>query len=301
MKSTSLLASSVVLSALSLFTGPSYGQNGQPTLAKIQSVNLIAIGHRETSVPFSYVDANNDVVGFSQDLCNKVIDAVKAKTKHPDLRVRFIPVTSQNRISLVQNGTVDLECGVTTNLTSRQNQVAFSDTFFIATTRLLTKKDSGIKDFPDLAGKTVVTNQGTTSERLLRKMNEEKKMNMQIISAKDYGEGRMTLETGRAVAYMMDDVLLAGTRTLTAKPADWVIVGTPQSSEAYGFMLRKGDPAFLKIVDDTLSQVMKSGEIDAMYDRWFMKPVPPKNMNFDFPMSDNLRALYKNPNDKAFE
>ena len=181
------------------------------------------------------------------------------------------------------------------------NQVAFGDTFFVATTRLLTRKDSGVKDFPDLAGKTVVTNQGTTSERILRKMNEEKKMNMQIISAKDYGEGRMTLETGRAVAYMMDDVLLAGTRTLTAKPADWVIVGTPQSSEAYGFMLRKGDPAFLKIVDDTLAQVMKSGEIDAMYDRWFMKPVPPKNMNFDFPMSENLRALYKNPNDKAFE
>jgi glutamate/aspartate transport system substrate-binding protein len=126
-------------------------------------------------------------------------------------------------------------------------------------------------------------------------------MNMQIISAKDYGEGRMTLETDRAVAYMMDDVLLAGTRTLTAKPADWVIVGTPQSSEAYGFMLRKGDPAFLRIVDDTLAQVMKSGEIDAMCDRWFMKPVPPKNMNFDFPMSENLRALYKNPNDKAFE
>jgi glutamate/aspartate transport system substrate-binding protein len=276
-------------------------QDAQPTLAKVEAANLIAIGHRETSVPFSYVDTNNQVIGFSQDLCNRIIDAVKAKTHKPNLQVRFIPVTSQNRISLVQNGTVDLECGVTTNLTSRQNQVAFGDPFFVATTRLLTRKDSGVKDFPDLAGKTVVTNQGTTSERILRKMNEEKKMNMQIISAKDYGEGRMTLETGRAVAYMMDDVLLAGTRTLTAKPADWVIVGTPQSSEAYGFMLRKGDPAFLKIVDDTLAQVMKSGEIDAMYDRWFMKPVPPKNMNFDFPMSENLRALYKNPNDKAFE
>jgi glutamate/aspartate transport system substrate-binding protein len=301
MKSTSLLASSVVLSALSLFTGPSYGQNGQPTLAKIQSVNLIAIGHRETSVPFSYVDANNDVVGFSQDLCNKVIDAVKAKTKHPDLRVRFIPVTSQNRISLVQNGTVDLECGVTTNLASRQNQLAFSDTFFVATTRLLTKKDSGIKDFPDLAGKTVVTNQGTTSERILRKMNEEKKMNMSIISAKDYGEGRATLETGRAVAYMMDDVLLAGTRSLAAKPSDWVLVGTPQSSEAYGFMMRRDDPEFKKLVDDTMSQVMKSPEIRTMYDKWFTKPVQPKNINFDFPMSETMQKLYAAPNDKAFE
>lgn len=297
MKYASLLA----LATFAIFSQAVSAQDAQPTLAKIQSVNLIAIGHRETSVPFSYVDSNNQVIGFSQDLCNKIIDAVKAKTGHPDLRVRFIPVTSQNRIPLVQNGTVDLECGVTTNLTSRQNQVAFSDTFFVATTRLLTRKDSGIKDFPDLAGKTVVTNQGTTSERILRKMNEEKKMNMQIISAKDYGEGRVTLETGRAVAYMMDDVLLAGTRSLTAQPADWVIVGTPQSSEAYGFMLRKDDPEFKKLVDDVMTGMMKSGEIKTMYDKWFMKPVPPKNINFDFPMSDAIQKLYAAPNDKAFD
>jgi glutamate/aspartate transport system substrate-binding protein len=298
---TSLATALCAAASCLIFTANVSAQDSQPTLAKIESSNLIAIGHRETSVPFSYVDANNQVVGFSQDLCNKIIDAVKLKTHKPNLQVRFIPVTSQNHIPLVQNGTVDLECGVTTNLTTRQQQVAFGDTFFIATTRLLTRKNSGIKDFPDLAGKTVVTNQGTTSERILRKMNEEKKMNMQIIAAKDYGEGRLILETGRAVAYMMDDVLLAGTRTLTAKPADWVLVGTPQSSEAYGFMLRKGDPAFKKLVDDTLAQVMKSGEINAMYDKWFMKPVPPKNMNFDFPMGDNLRELYKNPNDKAFD
>jgi ABC-type amino acid transport substrate-binding protein len=286
--------------ALSLVAGASHAQD-QTTLAKIQNVNLIAIGHRETSVPFSYVDAGNNVIGFSQDLCNKVIDAVKARTKHPDLRVRFIPVTSQNRIALVQNGTVDLECGVTTNLAARQNQVAFSDTFFVATTRLLTKKDSGVRDFADLAGKTVVTNQGTTSERILRKMNEEKKMNMSIISAKDYGEGRATLETGRAAAYMMDDVLLAGTRSLTANPADWVIVGTPQSSEAYGFMLRKSDPEFKKLVDDAMAQVMTSGEIKTMYDKWFTKPVPPKSINFDFPMNETMQKLYASPNDKAFE
>jgi ABC-type amino acid transport substrate-binding protein len=301
MKTKPLLTSALALATLSLVTGTSYSQGSQSTLAKIESTNLIAVGHRETSVPFSYVDTNNNVVGFSQDLCNKVIDAVKLKTKHPDLRVRFIPVTSQNRIPLVQNGTIDLECGVTTNLTSRQNQVAFSDTFFVATTRLLTRKDSGIKDFPDLAGKTVVTNQGTTSERILRKMNEEKKMNMSIISAKDYGEGRATLETGRAVAYMMDDVLLAGTRSLTAKPSDWALVGTPQSSEAYGFMMRKDDPEFKKLVDDAMSQVMRSPEIKTLYDKWFTKPVPPKNINFEFPMSGTMQKLFAEPNDKAFE
>jgi glutamate/aspartate transport system substrate-binding protein len=291
----------MALATFAVVSTTASAQETQSTLAKIQNGNSISIGHRETSVPFSYVDTNNQVIGFSQDICNRIIDAVKAKTGRPDLRVRFIPVTSQNRIPLVQNGTVDLECGVTTNLTARQNQVAFSNTFFVATTRLLTRKDSGIKDFADLAGKTVVTNQGTTSERLLRKMNEEKKMNMQIISAKDYGEGRVTLETGRAVAYMMDDVLLAGARSLTAKPADWVIVGTPQSSEAYGFMLRKDDPEFRKLVDDVMIHEMKSGDIKTMYDKWFMKPVPPKGINFDFPMSEGLEKLYAAPNDKSFD
>ncbi|RZF30616.1 glutamate/aspartate ABC transporter substrate-binding protein [Paraburkholderia sp. UYCP14C] len=293
-------AVAVIVAASSASAG-AFAQDAASTLAKIQQSGVIAIGHRETSVPFSYVDANNEVIGFSQDLCNKVIDAVKAKTKRPDLKVRFIPVTSQNRIPLVQNGTVDLECGVTTNLAARQSQVTFGDTFFVATTRLLTRKDSGIKDFPDLAGKTVVTNQGTTSERILRKMNEDKKMNMQIISAKDYGEGRLTLESGRAVAYMMDDVLLAGTRTLTAKPSDWIITGTPQSSEAYGFMMRRDDPEFRKLVDDTLERTMKGPEIHTMYDRWFVKPVPPKNISFDFPMSESLKQLYATPNDKALE
>jgi ABC-type amino acid transport substrate-binding protein len=291
----------MALATFAVVSTAASAQETQSTLAKIQNGNSISIGHRETSVPFSYVDTNNQVIGFSQDICNRIIDAVKAKTGRPDLRVRFIPVTSQNRIPLVQNGTVDLECGVTTNQTARQNQVAFSNTFFVATTRLLTRKDSGIKDFADLTGKTVVTNQGTTSERLLRKMNEEKKMNMQIISAKDYGEGRVTLETGRAVAYMMDDVLLAGARSLTAKPADWVIVGTPQSSEAYGFMLRKDDPEFRKLVDDVMIHEMKSGDIKTMYDKWFMKPVPPKGINFDFPMSEGLEKLYAAPNDKAFD
>ncbi|KVN38202.1 ABC transporter [Burkholderia stagnalis] len=271
------------------------------TLAKIQQSNVIAIGHRETSVPFSYVDANGKVIGFSQDLCDRVIAAVKARTGKPDLQVRFIPVTSQNRIPLVQNGTVDLECGVTTNLAARHAQVAFSNTFFVATTRLLARTNAGIRDFPDLAGKTVVTNQGTTSERLLRKMNEERKMNMQIISAKDYGEGRLTLESGRAAAYMMDDVLLAGVRQLAAKPADWTIVGTPQSSEAYGFMLRKDDPQFKALVDGVLAQAMKSGEINTMYDKWFLKPVPPKGLSFDFPMSDVIKARYAAPNDAPLE
>ena len=295
------LAAAAALALPLLLTQPARAQVAQPTLEKIRAANMIAIGYRETSVPFSYVDANGNVTGFSQDICNRVIDAIKARTHRPNLQVRFIPVTSQNRIPLVQNGTVDLECGVTTNLQARHSQVTFSDTFFVATTRLLTRKDSGIHDFKDLVGKTVLTNQGTTSERILRRMNLEKRMNMQVISAKDYRQGRAILESGRAVAYMMDDVLLAGARSLTAHPSDWVIVGTPQSWEAYAFMLRNGDPAFRRLVNDTMSALMKSGEIDALYTKWFERPVPPRGVNFGFPMSDTLRALYAAPNDRAFD
>jgi len=158
-----------------------------------------------------------------------------------------------------------------------------------------------VKDFPDLAGKSVITNAGTTSERILRKMNDEKKMNMNVISGKDYGESFLTLQSGRVAAFMMDDVLLAGARTLAQKPDDWVVTGTPQSFEAYGFMLRKDDPQFKKLVDDTMVGVMKSGEIKTLYAKWFEKPVPPKNLNFNFPMNDQLKALYANPNDTPFE
>ncbi|ALS63170.1 glutamate/aspartate ABC transporter substrate-binding protein [Pandoraea norimbergensis] len=290
-----------VAMAIGTASGAAQAQSTSETLQKIETSGVISIGHRESSIPFSYYDNNHNVIGYSQDLCNKVVDAVKAKLKKPDLQVRFIPVTSQNRIALVQNGTVDIECGVTTNLKARQAQVNFSDTFFVAGTRLLVNKNSGVKDFPDLAGKAVVTNAGTTSERILNKMNNDKKMNMSVIAGKDYGESFIMLQGGRVQGFMMDDVLLAGARTMGRNPDDWVVTGTPQSFEAYGFMMKHGDTVFKKLVDDTLSGVMKSGEINAMYKKWFESPVPPKNINFNFPMSEQLKQLYANPNDQAFE
>ncbi|MEV8470062.1 glutamate/aspartate ABC transporter substrate-binding protein [Ralstonia sp. UNC404CL21Col] len=291
----------IPLALTSLLTIGAQAQALDGTLKKIQDSNTMLIGVRESSIPFSYRDSKNEIVGFSADLCSRVIDAVKKKTGKPNLDIKQIPVTSQNRTSLVQNGSVDLECGVTTHLKSREQQTAFSTTFFIAGTRLLTNVKSGVKDFPDLAGKSVITNAGTTSERILRKMNDEKKMNMNVISGKDYGESFLTLQSGRVAAFMMDDVLLAGARTLAQKPDDWVVTGTPQSFEAYGFMLRKDDPQFKKLVDDTMTGVMKSGEIKTLYAKWFEKPVPPKNLNFNFPMNDQLKALYANPNDTPFE
>ena len=271
------------------------------TLKKIKDTGAISLGHRESSIPFSYYDDKQQVIGYSQEIMLKVVDAIKADLKLSKLEIKLLPVTSANRITLIQNGVVDIECGSTTNNTERQKQVSFSNTIFIIGTRLLTKKDSGIKDFPDLAGKNVVTTAGTTSERLLRKMNEEKNMKMNVISAKDHGESFLTLETGRAVAFMMDDALLFGEIAKAKRPADWAVVGTAQSEEAYGCMLRKDDPAFKKVVDTAIAKLMTSGEIVKIYDKWFLNPIPPKGLNLNMPLSDDMKALYKSPNDKAFE
>lgn len=271
------------------------------TLSKIKDSGSITLGHRESSIPFSYYDDKQQVVGYSQELMLKVVDAVKAELKLPALNVRMVPVTSQNRIPLVQNGTVDIECGSTSHNAERARQVAFSNSIFVIGTRLMTKKDSGINDFGDLSGKNVVTTAGTTSERLIRKMNEEKKLGMNVISAKDHGEAFLTLETGRAVAFMMDDALLYGEMAKAKRPAEWVVVGTPQSYEAYGCMTRKDDPGFKKVVDAALAKAMTSGEAEAIYKKWFNQPIPPKGLNLNFPMSDAMAKLYLAPNDKAYE
>lgn len=299
----SFLIRAAVLMAMSSATGSALAVDvaASPTLAKIKSSNAISIGHRTSSIPFSYYDANQKVIGFAQDICDRVIDAVKKETGSAGLQVRMVPVTSQNRMSLVQNGTVDLECGVTTNLKARQQQVAFSTTYFVAGTRLLVKKGSPVHDFGDLTGKTVVTNAGTTSERILRKLNDEKGANITIQSAKDYGESFLILQSGRVAAFMMDDVLLSGSRTLAPNPNDWVVVGTPQSFEAYGFMMRRDDPGFKQVVDGAMSGLMRSGEINTLYAKWFQKPVPPKNLSFDLPQSEQIKKAYANPNDEAFE
>lgn len=272
-----------------------------PTLQKIKDANVIAIGHRTGSIPFSYYDENQKVIGYSQDLCQKVINTVKTKLNAPNLEVRMIPVTSQNRTPLLQNGTIDLECGVTSNLKNRWQQVSFATNFFVASSRILTRRDSGIKDFADLAGKAVVTNAGTTSEQLLRNLNEHRKMNMQIQSAKDYGEAFLILQSGRVAAYVMDDVLLAGARTTAQKPADWVLVGTPFGAEPYGFMVRKDDPQFKQLVDGTLNELMKTGEIKKIYTKWFTLPIPPKNVSFNFPMSEPVAKIYASPSDKPMD
>lgn len=272
-----------------------------PTLKKIKDTGSMTLGHRESSIPFSYYDDKQQVIGYSHELMLKVVEAIRSELKLARLDTRLMPVTSANRITLVQNGTIDIECGSTTNNTERQKQVAFSTSIFVIGTKLMTKKTSGINDFPDLAGKNVVTTAGTTSERLIRKMNEDKQMKMNVISAKDHGEAFLTLETGRAVAFMMDDALLFGEMAKAKRASDWVVVGTPQSKEAYGCMLRKDDAGFKKVVDAALSKAMISGEAEKIYAKWFLNPIPPKGLNLNMPLSEDMKALMKAPNDKAFE
>jgi glutamate/aspartate transport system substrate-binding protein len=271
------------------------------TLKKIKDAGSISLGHRESSIPFSYYDDKNQVVGYSHEMLLLVVDAVKKKLNMPNLKENLIPITSQNRIPLIQNGTIDIEAGSTTNNLERQQQANFSDSIFVIGTRLLVKKDSGIKDFPDLKGKNVVVTAGTTSERLIREMNEKNNMGMNIISAKDHGESFLTLQSGRAVAFMLDDALLAGERAKARKPDDFIIVGTPQSKEAYGMMMRKGDDQFKKLVDEAIAKAETSGVAEKLYQKWFQSPIPPKGLNLDLPLSEDMKALFKSPNDKALQ
>lgn len=290
-----LIAASLAVATLS---APAFADG---TLDKIKASGTITLGHRESSIPFSYYNDQQQVIGYSHEVMLKVVDAVKAELKLAKLDTKLMPVTSANRITLIQNGTVDIECGSTTNNTERQKQVAFSNTIFVIGTKLMAKKNSGINDFPDLAGKNVVTTAGTTSERLIRKMNEDKGMKMNIISAKDHGESFLTLETGRAVAFMMDDALLYGEMAKAKKSGDWVVTGTAQSKEAYGCMMRKDDPAFKKVVDAAIAKLQTSGEAEKIYTKWFMNPIPPKGLNLNMPISAEMKALYAAPNDKAYE
>lgn len=271
------------------------------TLDKIKRTGVVTLGVRESSIPFSYYDSNGHIIGYSADLCSLIVDDIKHKLNLPNLSVKEIPTTPQNRLPLIVNGTIDLECGSTTNNRARETQVAFSDTIFIIASRLLVKKSSGIKDFPDLVGKNVVTTAGTTDEQILREMNQKKDMHMHIVSAADQAEAWLTLKGGRASAYFMDDALLYGQVAKANDRSEYEIVGKPQSHEAYALILRKGDPQFRSLVNDTLERAMKSGKAKELYVKWFMSPVPPKGINLDFPLSDALKDAFAHPNDKPFQ
>lgn len=267
------------------------------SLAKIDKLGEIVVGHRDGAVPFSYYDDNQQPVGYAMDLCGKVVDAVKEKLGKPDLKVSYLPVTGATRIPLLMNGTIDMECGTTTNNAERQNQVAFSDTYFVAGVRILSPKTAPIETLAEASGKTIVTLAGTTSVKIINEANNAGSLGLKILQAKDLAEGMLTLETGRAIALIFDDVSISGAAATSKTPDAWQLSASPLSVEPYGIMLRREDPAFKALVDETLTGLYASGEINSIYDKWFTQPIPPRGINMNFPMSEQLRKAIATPTD----
>lgn len=267
------------------------------TLKKVKESGSITVGHRDASIPFSYLDDKQQPIGYSMDLCAKIVDAVKKELKMPNLKVNYQVVTSATRIPLLANGTVDMECGSTTNNADRQKQISYVVTTFVTANRYVAKKASKISKLDDLKGKTVTSTAGTTNIKWLTETNAGKNMGMSIIPGKDHAESFLNVETDRAAAFFMDDILLAGLVANSKAPADYVIGSEAYSVEPYGIMVRKDDPAFKKVADDAVKALMKSGEIEKIYSKWFLSPIPPKNINMNVPMSPQLKKIIANPTD----
>jgi glutamate/aspartate transport system substrate-binding protein len=272
-------------------------QDATGTLAKIKRTGQIVLGVRDGSVPFSYLDDKQQYQGYSVDLCLKVVEHLKAQLAMPALKVAYNPVTSANRIPLMANGTIDLECGSTTNNAERQQQVAFAPTMFVISSRLLTKKSSGIRSLADMKGKTLVATAGTTSLKQLTALNAQRGLGMKILTGRDHPESFLMLETGRAVAEANDDILLAAQVASAKTPGEYVIGSEALSVEPYGIMLRKGDAPLKQAVDAALTRVYQSEEMKRIYDKWFMQPIPPRGVNLKFPMPAALKAVLAKPTD----
>jgi glutamate/aspartate transport system substrate-binding protein len=290
-----------IIAAACLLVGadaPATAQDLEGTLKKVKESGIFTIGYRESSLPLSYLDDRLMPVGFSIELCKHVVGAVKAKLGMPDLDVKYNPVTSATRIPLVANGTVDIECGSTANMTIRQKQVGFSYTFFVPQFKWIVRADSNIKSADDLRGKSVAVTAGTNTAVFVNKMNSEGNLGMTITQGKDHAESFLLVETGRASAWMEDDVLLAGFRANAKSPADFKLLDKSYPSDPYALMIRKDDLQFKALVDEVLAQLMRSGQFEKLYIQWFERPIPPKGVNMELPMSDALKHDIMEPNDK---
>ncbi|NDI87388.1 transporter substrate-binding domain-containing protein [Undibacterium crateris] len=269
------------------------------TLKKIKDTATITLGVRDSSIPFSYLDDKQSYQGYSIDLCMKIVSSVQKQLGLPELKVKMNPVTSATRIPLMANGTIDLECGSTTNNVERQKQVSFAPTTFVTANRILSKKTAGIKTLADLKGKAVVSTSGTANLKQLTTLNADQNLGINILPAKDHAEAFLMVETGRAVAWVMDDILLISQAANSKSPADYEISKEALSVEPYGIMLRKDDAAFKKAVDTAISTVLTSGDINRIYHKWFLQPIPPKGISLNLPMSDQLKAVVAKPTDSG--
>jgi glutamate/aspartate transport system substrate-binding protein len=290
---------------LSILTAGTFGAHGAlaqeltGTLKKIKDTGAITLGHRDASVPFSYYDDKQQVVGYAMDLCYRIVDAVKAELKLPNLQVKLNPVTSATRIPLIANGTVDLECGSTTNNLEREKQVSFTITHFVTANRFVSKKAANLKTIEDLRGKTVVSTSGTTNIKQITQINAQKGLNLNILAAKDHPEAFLMMQTGRAAAFFMDDILLYSLVATSKSPQDYAISADALSVEPYGIMLRRDDAPFKKAVDQAMIDTYRGGAINTIYDKWFLKPIPPKGINLNVPMSASFKKVVASPTDSG--
>lgn len=270
------------------------------TIDKVKKSGEITMGVRESSAPLSYTLGAGQFTGYHVDVCLAIIDNVKKMTGG-NVKINYMPVTSQNRIPLVQNGTVDIECGSTTNNATRQKDVSFGLTTFVTEVRTAVKAKSGITSISQLNGKNLATTTGTTSVQTLRKHERANGINFKEIYGKDHSDSFLLLETGRADAFVMDDNILAGLIATSKSPSDYKIVGEVLSVEPIAIMIRKDDPSMKKLVDDTIGGMMKSGALEKLYTKWFLTPIPPKNTSVNLPMGATLKSLFSSPNDKPME
>jgi glutamate/aspartate transport system substrate-binding protein len=290
---------SLLAAALVLVAGVAHAQ-ANDTLAKVKAAGKIVIGTRDSSAPLAYTTGDGKYTGYHVEICNRIADAVKADLKMPNLGVEYALVTSQNRIPLLVNGTIDLECGSTTNNKTRQQQVAFAPTTYVTNVRMAVRTNSGINSIADLNGKKVATTTGTTSVQLLRR-HERGNVNFSEVFGKDHADSFLLLESGRADAFVMDDNILAGLIVNSKNPADFKIAGESLSEEPIAIMYRKDDPNFKRVVDNAVTSMIKSGEIEKLYNKWFTSPIPPRNVSVNMPMSPSLKAALAAPNDKPAE
>ena len=288
---------SIALLAALVLAAPALAQDG--TLKKIKDAGSITIGHRDASIPLSYYDDKQQPIGYAMDICHRVVDAVKSELKMPKLEVKYQLVTSANRIPLMANGTIDLECGSTTNNLERQQQVSFTHTHFVTANKFVAKRSAKLNKLDDLKGKTVVSTAGTTNIKQLTALNGERNLGINIVSANGHPEAFQMVESGRAAAFVMDDILLFGLVANSKNPKQFAISQEALSVEPYGIMLRRGDTAFKKVVDDAVAKLYKSGEGAKIYAKWFQKPVPPRNITLNVPMSAQLKKVMANPTDSG--
>jgi glutamate/aspartate transport system substrate-binding protein len=282
----------------SLAAGPAGAEELTGTLKKIKETNVINIGYRDSSIPFSYLDDNQKPIGFAIDICSRIVDAVKKELKLDKLTVEFNPVTSSTRIPLLANGTIDLECGSTTNNADRLKQVAFTNTHFLTATRFVSKKSSSLNSIDDLKGKSVASTSGTTNIKQLTEANAARNLGINIIPAKEHAESFLMVETDRAVAAVLDDILLASFVAGSKDSAGYVISSDAFSKpEPYGIMLRKDDPAFKKVADAATAALYQSADGQKLYDKWFMTKIPPKGLNLNAPISPELKKAFAKPSD----